>query len=383
MIERTRRDLLVAVAVAALGAVGLGKASRAQDRNGNNEMTEPHAPHGLHLARSAHAMTLLRDGRVLISGGVDAEGRPLASAEISRPGAPAQLIEGNQPRAGHAAALLPDGSVALIGGIDAQGAPVATIERFDPAANTLQTWAALRVARIGAAVTTLSDGAVFVAGGTGPDGIERQDAERITLTEGVSADPRTLRFRRSFATAVDLRGSGVLICGGAGDPESRETAELLPIGAADEPRLITLRAPRVIHTATLLAGGGVLIYSNGSGETVGDGAHAEIRTPEDEIRDGHTADLLTSGAVLVLGGVIPPYGQELLGNPLLIWPERAATEVVATAHELGFLNRAAHASVVLANGNVLFTGGRTLDAAATANCFMYSAADGAFRAINL
>ncbi len=90
----------------------------------------------LAAARSQHTCTLLNDGRVLVAGGKDDSG-PMRSAEIFDPSGNNFLPGGNlvEARFGQTASLLKDGRTLLAGGSDANG-PKSTLELFDPVANT-------------------------------------------------------------------------------------------------------------------------------------------------------------------------------------------------------------------------------------------------------
>ncbi|HET8631842.1 MAG TPA: kelch repeat-containing protein [Thermomicrobiales bacterium] len=81
-----------------------------------------------------HTATLLRDGRLLVIGGIAAGGgQYLSSAEEYDPTANSWLtIPMTAPRAHHTATLLPDGTVLVVGGEDRQGDALATAERFMP-----------------------------------------------------------------------------------------------------------------------------------------------------------------------------------------------------------------------------------------------------------
>ena len=81
-------------------------------------------------------VTALPDGRILIAGGLDADGAPTSAAFIARQDLQSgtfSLLETDPmaaPRSGHEAVLLCDGTVLIVGGTDDDGAPIA--ERYNP-----------------------------------------------------------------------------------------------------------------------------------------------------------------------------------------------------------------------------------------------------------
>jgi hypothetical protein len=124
--------------------------------------------------RSGHTATLLTDdigAPVLVAGGLDGSGQPVATAELFQslantiaPGfAPAMVV----PRTGHQAVLMPDGSVMIFGGLDATGTPISTIELFSLVGGFVRATQALPdgAGLIDGAVTTLPDGRVLLTGG--------------------------------------------------------------------------------------------------------------------------------------------------------------------------------------------------------------------------
>lgn len=116
--------------------------------------------------------TLLPDGSLLLAGGQDANGQPLASLAL-------RGAQGNQqplplslqfPRMWHAAMVLPDGTVLILGGIGADGRVVQQAEIFDPVSQTLQLLTSgAPAARAFHTATLLTDGRVLIAGGVGAD----------------------------------------------------------------------------------------------------------------------------------------------------------------------------------------------------------------------
>ena len=133
--------------------------------------------------RSRHTATRLKDGKVLIAGGLGREGT-LASAEIFDPETEKfiPLESGLRVRRQqHAAALLADGRVALIGGWGGEGRTLDSAEVFEP------------------------------------------ERRCFWLAAGAMKSPRRLH------TATLLGGRRVLIAGGASDDEALASAEILRI----------------------------------------------------------------------------------------------------------------------------------------------------------
>src|SRR5262249_45163429 len=126
----------------------------------------------LSTARQWHTATLLGNGLVLVAGGMDAAGNPLATAELYDPASGTWLPTGrmNIGRARHTATLLPTGQVLVTGGvwlnIELPG-PGATAELYDPASGTWHMTGGLHDARESHTATLLPTGQVLVAGGWG------------------------------------------------------------------------------------------------------------------------------------------------------------------------------------------------------------------------
>jgi hypothetical protein len=107
--------------------------------------------------------TVLADGRVLVTGGVDNSGAPIAESQLYDPtagtfGSAAPLVTG---RSSHSATLLPSGRVFVTGGFS--GAE--TSEVYDPATNLWVPTGALATPRAAHTATLLSTGRILVTGG--------------------------------------------------------------------------------------------------------------------------------------------------------------------------------------------------------------------------
>lgn len=210
--------------------------------------------------RLFHRATLLDDGRVLISGGYNADlggthyyRNDVLAAEIFDPVTNAvRTIAGMPaPRTGHTATRLRDGRVLIAGGANNVNGALASAELFDPVTETFTPIASMNAARVNHTATLLDDGRVLITGGAD-----------IWYATGELFDPATRSFTsletdlgaRRGHTATLLRNGTVLIAGGIDDaivydPHRDTILERLPIpGAALQ-----------FHDAVLLADGSVLI----------------------------------------------------------------------------------------------------------------------------
>lgn len=182
--------------------------------------------------RANGTATLLRDGRVLLTGGYPGEGgQPTASMEVFDPGTRSfrSIGELAEARADHSATLLPDGLVLIAGGFDAAGDALATTELFDPDTDRTSPGPALSEARA-AQVAVALDETVLLVGGTrtGP-------ALRSTdvLTESAWSPGPDLGTPRVKAGLVPIGPDRALVVGGSRATEGREklaTTEVVPLG---------------------------------------------------------------------------------------------------------------------------------------------------------
>ncbi|HEX8113508.1 MAG TPA: kelch repeat-containing protein [Kofleriaceae bacterium] len=203
----------------------------------------------LAIPRSRHTATLLGDdvgAAVLIAGGLDATGMPVATAELFKPlseelsnptldpkGFHAPMVV---PRSGHTAMLMPDGSVLIIGGFDALDQPVATLELFSVdggfvMAGMLPVGAGL----VDFAATTLPDGRILITGGrqvrNGPAVTAAYIARLNSIIGAVDVVATDhLAVARAGHQAVTLCDGTVLISGGTTVPLPAERYNPPPDG---------------------------------------------------------------------------------------------------------------------------------------------------------
>ena len=184
------------------------------------------AGHALQNPRSQHSATLLADGTVLICGGLNAGGAPIESCEVYDPGDQTELPEDDTvapvlgfmsaPRNGHQATLLDDGRVLLSGGLDpARG--VRHDDLYDPqAAALLPVAAAPAIARRHHAAVLVGQGRVLLAGGEEYNGayIASNRAELYDAATDQYLELPPLVTPRIAPAAILFQGGVVMLSGG-------------------------------------------------------------------------------------------------------------------------------------------------------------------------
>ncbi|HEY8736385.1 MAG TPA: kelch repeat-containing protein [Candidatus Dormibacteraeota bacterium] len=333
------------------------------------------APVGSMLTgRAEHTATRLLDGRVLVAGGTNGQNHGLASTELFDPktirwsdGPPMSTT-----RVDHTATLLEDGRVLVAGGfdqLDQAERSLASAEIFDPKSNSWMPAASMLEARGRHTATLLASGTVLVVGGF--------TAAPLGRTGGFANvaevyDPATNRWSptgplgtggRQGHTATRLLDGRVLVAGGEGGLGGNPSVEIYHPSTNGWTFGSFLLAPHVGHTATLLPSGEVLLVG-GAGSislTLREPqalATAELYEPSSDrwillapmhsTRDHHTATLLPSGRLLVVGGAFT-------STPLAELFDLARNAWVEVNGQA--LNRYAHTATLLADGRVLITGG--------------------------
>lgn len=170
----------------------------------------------LHTGRAdidiGNAIAKLRDGRVLVEGGLDPNNltNALSSAEIYDPSTGSWSLTGsmNVPRIEHGAALLQDGRVLVAGGVSPMGSGSSTSEIFDPTTGTWSMLSSMTGLKVANSATALQDGRVL---DVGPFGTSTEIYDPTAGSWTVSA-PRTISTREHTATL--LLDGRVLVAGG-------------------------------------------------------------------------------------------------------------------------------------------------------------------------
>lgn len=323
--------------------------------------------------RYLHRATTLLDGRILVTGGYTGSAY-LSSCEIYDPETNIWTLVSSMSkgRFGHTATLLADGTVLVTGGFvsSANGSlSTAVTEIYNPAGNTWTTVAPMTASRGYSTATRLSDGRVLVVGGRNqvPSGTTVSYADRNTseifnpTTRTWSAGP-SLVSSRELHTATLLAGGKVLLAGGQNVCTGCTTAYRAdaflydPVANTWTATATAMALSRAVHTATVLSDGRVLI-AGGYGGAYRSGA--EIYNPATNgwttvasmpaASDWQTSALLSDGTVLVVGG----YNGAGLKNTYSYNP---VTNAWTTLKALSYARYEFTASS-LADGSVVVVGG--------------------------
>ena len=288
------------------------------------------------------------------------------------------------PGAAYAAAALPTSGAALIaiGGIDPHtGATSARTRAFDAENGLFLDTASLQSPRRDHTATSIAADLVVVIGGRDSTGAVVSSASILNVSGDDAPLPVGLRRARADHTATLLPGDGpakILLCGGVGSGgELLDSCELFtaPTNAADDNTFNTatfvtatgrMATGRVGHSATLLDSGEVLLVGGGDVERAQVAADLFVPADRTIVRTGvpdrarrrHAAVALGAGRVLLAGGEVFEGG---LGPS-----RRAEIYVRATGSFVAVQDmeqpRVQPAGFLLGDGNVLVAGGtRSLD----------------------
>jgi N-acetylneuraminic acid mutarotase len=207
---------------------GILKAEGIEENNSSTEFYNPatnsfsEGPR-MSIKRAGHTATLLSNGNVLITGGFNSEGF-VSSAELFNANTGKfEAINGmlSEPRAAHTATLLHDERVVILGGANGGVKANQHIDVYDPAMNSIRKINSLITSRTGHTATLLNDGRVLITGGS-------ENWRSNVLNTCEVFDPATntvspianLHLVRNKHAAVKLQDGKVLIIAGSDDAEA-------------------------------------------------------------------------------------------------------------------------------------------------------------------
>ena len=316
-------------------------------------------------SRSRHTATLLPNGKVLIVGGYKNYRVPLSSAELYDPVTQSWSPAGSliTPRFEHTATLLPNGRVLVVGGAN-YSSNLNSVEEYDPDSNTWSAAPSLHMARGEHTANLLPEGQVLVLGGTSAKFLEIYDSKNRewslkTMPEAVAGHTSTLLPDRRILVVGGVNADEV------GNIPSSSLVRRYNPATNSWSTARPLAQARSRHTATLLPDGRVLVTGGDVSRYGANGSaleSTEIYQPESNewsslgnllgARTGHAATLLSTGKLLVTGGLTA-------SGPT------ASAEVYDTSTyvvEGTFLEgRSYHSASLLHDGRVLIAGGTESD----------------------
>jgi hypothetical protein len=218
----------------------------------------------------------------------------------------------------------------------------------------LQATISLSPNRAGAAQTLLPSGKVLITGG---------ENENAWLNSAVLYDPTSGTFTatgnmtspRAFHTSTLLQDGTVLITGGeqGSDLPLLKTAEIYnPTSGQFTLTTTRMTIARENHTATLLSSGQVLIVGGKQADVYNPSTQVFTQTPNSPTnRTSQAAVLLPAGTVLITGGYV---GRQPVADA---WVYNPATNKFSLLAAMMLVPRANHAMTLMPNNTVLVTGG--------------------------
>lgn len=369
--------LLILLAAAAWAADSATTSAAARSNPGTVTPTGK-----LGVRRFSQTATLLPNGKVLITGGMEANGKYDASAELYDPrsGSFTAIASMSSARSCHTATLLPNGKVLIAGGADGSGQNLATAELYDPATGTFRRTGDLTGPRCGAAEILLKSGKVLLVGGDGLHEDERlASAELYDPAIGRFTATGSMHVPRNTHTAVLLKDGRVLVVGGSSagrypNAQIEASAEIYDPATGRFATTGSMHTARHKLAAVLLSDGRVLVVGGSDNrDWRGKYASAELFDPATG-RFSAAGEMASQRFKLTESVVRLPDGRVLIAGgaeqPEIYDPSSKTFQPVAGTVGNG---RYFSSATLLPDGRVLIAGGYGNDAmaGAVANAWIY------------
>lgn len=235
------------------------------------------------LAFSDLTVTTLPDGAVIVVGGRSTNGSPSNAVFEMRADQGAPTVKRKRamlahPRYGHTAIRLSDDpgtSILIVGGLDAAGAPIAAVELLRPLSDAFSTTFSYNmvVPRARHRAVRMGEGSVLIIGGVDSGGVGIATLERFSLDNGFVDTGSVLPAGTGLVdfAVTPLPDGRVLLTGGRGS-DGRPVASALIIqldtSGLSVLRTVPMSVPRAGHQATLLCDGNVLLTGGTEGPSV-------------------------------------------------------------------------------------------------------------------
>jgi hypothetical protein len=305
--------------------------------------------------RSFHTATLLGNGQVLVVGGFDDKGAPLASAELYDPNSKTfSSTNNNMPNkaAGHTATLLLNGQVLVVGGGNSSS------ELYNPSSKTWSSAGGIGGQRSYHSATLLPNGKVLIAGGSDQSGKTSNTALLYDPLTGSYSGTGDMTLSREFHTATLLPSGKVLIAGGRTSSGSgytyQATAEIYDPGLGTFTLAGSMLSARYGHTAALLSNGNVLLAGGANTDAIATAELYDLVTGAFSLTGPLATARLFSTAMPFKGIVVEAGG--LKGSTQLSSAEQYQGSFLSFGNMTA--PRAAHTATVLNDGSVLIIGGQ-------------------------
>jgi hypothetical protein len=272
----------------------------------------------LATGREGHRATKLTDGRILVTGGLTANGQRTAELVDPRTGVATPTGAPVVQRLGHTATHLGNGRVLVVGGVTSgENAPLGlsnSAEIWDPATGQFRLLASrLTMRRANHGAVLLGNGRVLITGGLALPGVTYEAAEIFDpATETFTAVGSIDRAERGLQATALLPDGSVLTLGGETTQYVVANRVIRYDGTTlASTQLANLLRPRTFVEAEVSRDGRVFLFGGETGAplaatetaesyTVANGPVAIASLPEP--RSGHTVTRLKDGRFLIVGG---------------------------------------------------------------------------------